>query len=209
MAFVKKYAFQLAVSVLCIIMIAYLLSAYVFKKEEPYPILMPAPSFSMTSIDGKEVSLENTTGKIRVVYFYFASCPDVCPPTTYQLAEFQEMLRKDGRLGSEVELISITFDPEKDTDDVIRTFTQRIGAELDGWHFVRGESREAMIELAHAYDVSVVYDDVQETFIHMNYIILIDENNNVREYVNGSPLIELGDEPFTAEQLYKALERIR
>lgn len=209
MAFIKKYAFQIAVSVLCIVMLAYLLSTYVFKKEEPLPIVMAAPQFSLTNIDGDLVTLENTTGKKRIVYFYFASCPDVCPPTTYKLAQLQETLRSEGRLGTEVELISITFDPEKDTDDIIRKFTEQVGAELDGWHFVRGESREQIIELAHAFDVSVIYDDVNETFIHMNPIILIDENNNIRGQVNGSPNELAGAEPFSYQQVYDALELMK
>ncbi|MFD2505845.1 SCO family protein [Paenibacillus septentrionalis] len=43
----------------------------------------PAPSFALTDVDGNAVSLESTNGKARIVYFYFASCPDVCPPTTF------------------------------------------------------------------------------------------------------------------------------
>ena len=209
MAFVKKYAFQIAVAVLCLIMAGYLLSTYVLKKEEPYPIIKEAPQFSLTSINGEEVSLENTKGKIRIVYFYFASCPDVCPPTTYKLGEFQDMLRKDGRLGTEVELISISFDPETDTDDVIRTFAERTGAELEGWHFVRGDSRDQMIELAREFDVAVIYDDVEKTFYHTNPIIIVDENNFIRTQVNGSPNEAAGDEPFTADVLYEAIKRVK
>lgn len=209
MAFIKKYAFQIAVLILCLLMAAYLLSTYVFQRDEPYPILNDAPQFTLKSIEGNEVSMEDTKGKIKIVYFYFASCPDVCPPTTYILGEVQEKLREEGRLGSEVEFISISFDPDKDTDEVIRQFAERTGAELEGWHFLRGDTREQMIDLAQSYGVPVIYDDVAETFYHFNPVILVDQNNKIRAQVNGSPNVEAGDEPFTADVLYDALKLVR
>lgn len=190
-------------------MAGYLISTYMVDKNEPYPVIGKAPDFNLKSVTGEDVSLESTKGKIRIVYFYFASCPDVCPPTTYILGEVQDMLREDGRLGSEVELISISFDPDNDTDEVIRTFAERVGAELDGWHFLRGESREEMMKLAQDFGVGVIYDDVEETFYHFNPILLVDEENNIRGEVNGTPNVEAGDEPFTADVLYDALKRVR
>lgn len=208
-AFLKKYAFHFAVLALCLVMAGYLLYMYVLKPEAPFPVVKAAPAFSLTSIDGEEVSLESTSGKKRIVYFYFASCPDVCPPTTYLLGELQDILREKGELGSEVELISITFDPETDTDEVIREFAESTGAELDGWHFVRGTNKEEAIELARAFDLAVIYDEVEKTFIHQNPIILLDENNNLRAWINGTPNLEAGDEPLTAEALYEALKKVR
>lgn len=201
MSFLRKHSFKIAVLALCAAMGLYLLFTYVFKPEEKLPILQAAPSFELNDIDGKPVSLELTSGKVRIVYFYFANCPDVCPPTTYLLSEVQEKLREQGTLGKQAELISITFDPERDTPDVIRQFAERTNAEFDGWHFLRGEE-EATIELARNFEVGVKKIEMDNTFIHFNVITLVDGNGQIREWINGS------DEELTADYIVKQINKL-
>jgi len=208
MAFLKKYAFQIALVCLILLMGGYLLYMYVLKPEAPLTVKQAAPSFSLTDIDGNEVSLESTNGKIRIVYFYFASCPDVCPPTTYLLGEVQDILRDKGELGEKVELISITFDPETDTPEVIRDFAERTGAEFESWKFLRAQDKEESIELAREFGVAVIYDEQNKTFYHSNIISLVDEDGNIREWINGSPNLEAGDPELTAEDIYKQLKKL-
>lgn len=207
MAFVKKYAFQIALVCLILLMGGYLLYEHVLKPEAPLSVKKAAPSFELTDVEGNPVSLESTNGKSRIVYFYFASCPDVCPPTTYLLGEVQDILREKGELGTKAELISITFDPETDTPEVIKDFAQRTGAEMEGWTFLRGENKEQMIELAREYDVGVAYDEKNKTFIHNNPIILVDADGNIREWINGSPNVLAGDPELEPEHVYKQLKK--
>lgn len=208
MAFLKKYAFQIALVCLVLLMGGYLLYMYVLKPEAPLTVKQPAPSFTLTDLDGNEVTLESTNGKIRLVYFYFASCPDVCPPTTFLLGEVQDILREKGELGEKVELISITFDPETDTPEVIKDFAARTGAEFDSWQFLRGKNKEEAIELAREYNLAVIYDEKNKTFYHNNYISLVDEDGNIREWINGSPNLEAGDPDITAEDIYKLVKKL-
>lgn len=208
MAFLKKYAFQIALVCLILLMGCYLLYMYVLKDDAPFTMSQPAPSFALTDVDGNAVSLESTNGKARIVYFYFASCPDVCPPTTFLLAQVQDMLREKGELGTEVELISITFDPETDTPEVIKDFAERTSAEMEGWSFLRGENKEEMIELARNFGVAVIYDEKNETFYHNNVISIVDADGNIREWINGSPNIEAGDPDITKEDIYNRISKL-
>lgn len=202
MAFIRKYAFQIAVLALCAVMGIYLLFTYVWKPEERLSVIQAAPAFEMNDIDGHPVSLASTNGKVRLVYYYFANCPDVCPPTTFLLAQAQELLREQGKLGTEVELISITFDPERDTPDVIRKFAERTSAEIgDGWHFLRGDSEET-IKLAADMKISVIKNPDGETFTHMNYIALIDQEGQIRQLIKGS------DENLTAEYIVGQVNKL-
>ncbi|MCR2806179.1 SCO family protein [Paenibacillus soyae] len=202
MAFIKKHSFKIAVLALCAAMGIYLLFTYVWKPAEPLPVLQAAPSFEMSDIDGNTVSLESTNGKVRLVYFYFANCPDVCPPTTFKLSEVQEKLREEGTLGKEVELISITFDPERDTPEAIREFAGNTFAEFDGWHFLRGEE-EATIELARNFEVGVKKDEANNSYIHFNIITLVDQDGQIRQWMNGSD-----DEAVTPEYIVSQVNRL-
>lgn len=201
MSFIKQHSFKIAVIALVLALGAYLFYSYVWSPSEPLPIEKAAPAFEMEDIDGNVVSLDNTAGKARIVYFYFANCPDVCPPTTFLLSEAQEKLIAEKKMGSEVEFISITFDPERDTPDVIRSFAERNFAKFDGWRFLRGEE-EPTIKLAEEYGVGVMKIEEQNTFAHYNFIILVDQNNQIRKWFNGS------DEELTADDIVKDIKSL-
>lgn len=208
MAFLKKYAFHIAVLCLILLMSGYLLYTYVWQPEAVPGIQQEAPAFELTDLEGNPVTLDSTNGKVRIVYFYFASCPDVCPPTTYLLSQVQDLLQDKGELGDKVEMISITFDPEIDTPEVITKFASKVGVEFDHWTFLRGKNSEEMIELAREFGVGVIYDKENKTFYHNNPITLVDQDGNIREWFNASPILEVGEKEPTAEDVYKAVKRL-
>lgn len=201
MSFLRKHSFKIAVLALCAAMGIYLLFTYVFKPEEPLPVLQAAPSFQMNDIDGNPVSLESTNGKARIVYFYFANCPDVCPPTTYLLSQVQDKLREQGTLGKKVEFITVTFDPVRDTPEVIRQFAERLSVEPDGWRFLRGDEEET-IQMARDFGVGVKKLEEENTFIHFNFITLVDEKGQIREWINGS------DENLTPDAIVEQINKL-
>lgn len=203
MAFIQKHAFKIAVLALCLSFGLYLLLTNLSAKEETLPVLMAAPSFSLTDIDGNEVSLESTNGKARIVYFYFANCPDVCPPTTFLLSQAQELMKKEGLLGKEAEIISITFDPERDTPEAIRAFAERNFADLSGgWLFLRGDDEAEALALAKSFGVGVQKDEATGQFGHFNLITLVDKQGQIRKYINGS------EESLTAETIVDELKKL-
>ncbi|MCU6709255.1 SCO family protein [Paenibacillus sp. J5C_2022] len=201
MSTLRKHGFKIAVLALCAVMAVYLLLTYVWKPEEKLGMLGAAADFQLEDIDGNAFSMAESNGKVRLLYFYFANCPDVCPPTTYLLSEVQEKLREQGKLGTEVELVSITFDPVRDTPDVIRTFAERTSVEFDGWHFLRGGEEET-VKIAKDYMVGVTKIEEQNTFIHTNVVTLIDKDGNIRKRFSGTA------EDMSVEEMMKQLDKL-
>jgi protein SCO1/2 len=74
--------------------------------------LAPAPQFTFTAQDGKSVSTGDFKGKIWVANFIFTRCAGPCPMMTSRMAEVNQAL---GTKATDVELVSITVDPEYDT----------------------------------------------------------------------------------------------
>jgi protein SCO1/2 len=70
-----------------------------------------APDFSVNGTDGAPLFLSHYRGKVVVLAFGYTSCPNVCPITLAVLAEARRAL---GKLGSEVQVIYLTVDPERD-----------------------------------------------------------------------------------------------
>ena len=95
----------------------------------------PAPRFTLQDADGRRVSLEDLRGKVVVVHFIYAGCPDVCPLHAGLIAEVQEMVNRTPMQGM-VQFISITTDPESDTPEVLKAYGPARGLDPLNWVFL-------------------------------------------------------------------------
>src|SRR5436305_3790695 len=102
----------------------------------PLPEIGPAPAFALMSQDGKPTSLIGLRGKVVAVSFFYTACPDICPLLTQKLVEVQDSLGED--FGSKIAFISITVDPEHDTQEVLKDYAAAWEAKTGGWSFLSG-----------------------------------------------------------------------
>jgi protein SCO1/2 len=78
-----------------------------------------APDFSIRGSDGVALTLSHYRGKVVVLGFGYTSCPNVCPVTLAVLAQAH---RKLGALGSQVQVIYLTVDPERDSAERLKEY---------------------------------------------------------------------------------------
>lgn len=95
------------------------------------PDLGPAPDFDLVTADGQHVHLRDLRGQVVVVSFFYTWCPDVCPLHTDKKSLVRDLLGE--AFGSEVAFASITFDPVRDTPDVLLDYAAAFDAHVDGW----------------------------------------------------------------------------
>jgi len=74
--------------------------------------------------------------KVVLIYLFYTNCENTCPVINQTLAHVQKLLGQ--RLGSEINLVSITTDPVRDTPPVVREYSEYFGP-LPGWFFLTGE----------------------------------------------------------------------
>jgi protein SCO1 len=86
-----------------------------------------AKVLSLPDADGKTRTLADFNGKVVIVFFGFAQCPDVCPST---LAEIAEVRKKLGPAGAKVQPVFITVDPERDTAAVLKDYVRTFGDDV-------------------------------------------------------------------------------
>lgn len=111
----------------------------------------PAPEFILTDYRGETVSLSDLRGKVVVLTFIYTNCPDVCPVIAQNLRAAYEQLSEEKR--DDVALVVITLDPERDTPEALRAFSERHGlAENPNWYALRGDSA-TLERVWHAYGV--------------------------------------------------------
>jgi protein SCO1/2 len=76
-------------------------------------------AFALADASGKRVALADFRGKLVLLYFGYATCPDVCPT---DLAIIGQALRDLGAAGEAVQPVFITLDPQRDTPAVLREY---------------------------------------------------------------------------------------
>lgn len=86
-------------------------------------------SLELTDHTGKPRSLADFRGKAVVLFFGFASCPDVCPTT---LADMAQVMRQLGPLADRVQVLFVTVDPERDTNEVLARYVPAFDARFLG-----------------------------------------------------------------------------
>ena len=68
--------------------------------------------FELTDQSGRTVTDQDFRGKLMLIYFGYAYCPDICPTDLQQIALAMDEL---GEAAAEVQPIFITIDPARDT----------------------------------------------------------------------------------------------
>ena len=95
----------------------------------------PAPDFALTDQLGRPQQLSQFRGKPVALTFLYTNCPDVCPLIA---ANLHQTYRQLGDQASKVALVAVTVDPEHDTLDQVRQFSDQRSL-TDAWYFLIGQ----------------------------------------------------------------------
>lgn len=179
----KRYKWTWILLAVCVVAAVYLVYNSLGFGKDKLPVIREVGSYSMENVDGKTITSEDTKGKVKLMYFYFTSCPDVCPVTTLILSQIQEELKKEELFGGEVNFVSISFDPKTDTKEKIKEFGDRFNADYSGWYFLRGDQEETRKLMQDSFKIPLLGND-STNFTHGNSIALVDRDNNIRKMYN-------------------------
>ena len=120
----------------------------------------PVDSFTLTDQSGENYTFGIDTEGVVVVSFIFTRCPDVCPVLTQSLIAVEAELNEDER--KDVTFVSITVDPEYDTPEALKEYSERMGA---SWPHLTGTAEE----LQPIWDMFAVV--VEQSVIDMHVMI--------------------------------------
>ncbi|MFP8880451.1 MAG: SCO family protein [Myxococcota bacterium] len=99
------------------------------------------PNVPLITQDGETVHFYDDLikDKVVVINFIFTSCNDVCPAETARLRQVQKEL--GDRVGHDVFMYSITIDPENDTPEVLKRYSDKFRVR-PGWLFLTGKAED-------------------------------------------------------------------
>lgn len=115
--------------------------------HEPPPRLKlgeEVPDFAMTGQDGKPLRLSDLRGKVVVLTFIYTRCPmpDFCPLMDRKFSELAQRIGTFPNRAKEIRLLSVSFDPENDTPEVLRKHAAIRGASPPLWSYAVASHEE-------------------------------------------------------------------
>ncbi len=118
--------------------------------------------FRLIDQDGKPRTDADFRGKLMLVEFGYTFCPDICP---LGLTLFAEVLERLGPDADSLQAIFITFDPGRDTPEVLRSYVDHFSPRIVG---LTG-TEEDIAAVARAY--RVYYKAAADRATNPNYLV--------------------------------------
>jgi protein SCO1 len=148
------------------------------------------PNFKLTDQKGKSIALSDLRGKVVAVNFIYTSCP--LPNFCLRIANNFGVLQKrfKARLGRDLVLLTVTFDPVHDTPEVLSKYASRWSADPTTWHFLTGEVSDVQ-RVCRLFGVAFFPDE--GLMYHSLHTAIIDRQ--------GTLVANLEGNQFTADQL--------
>lgn len=143
------------------------------------PVLKELPEVALPAISGGTYSFQKSE-KVKLVSFIFTHCPAICPMTTAEMTTVQKKLKEKGVQGSEVEFVTITIDPVRDTPEVLQQYAEQYQIDQSSWFFLRGteeETKKTTLGFAY-YAENTGTGDIS----HSTTTYLVDQHNRIRAF---------------------------
>ncbi|MBE2185863.1 MAG: SCO family protein [Rhodothermales bacterium] len=110
---------------------------------------------ALTDHTGQRFDLADYAGKAVVMDFIYTSCPlpDYCPRLSAMMQAMQAPLAE--RFGDRVRLVTVSFDPARDTPDVLAAYRRRYTTSpADAWRFAAPDT-SALAAMAHRFGLNL------------------------------------------------------
>ena len=125
--------------------------------------------------------------KIVLLSFIYSTCSDVngCPLATAVLHKIKNRLKKEPELAAKLRLITLSFNPEHDTPEMMKHYGQDLQDKGVEWRFLTTASEQDLKPILDHYkqNIQKVYDAQGKntgTFSHILRVYLIDKDKQLR-----------------------------
>ncbi len=152
--------------------------------KQQLPVMGYVQPFSFVNQDGQAVTQDFTKGKTYVANYFFATCTGICPTMNGNMKTVHEQYAAD----SGFVMLSHTCQPEIDSVPLLRHYADSVGANTNTWQFVTGNKLELYKmarESYHIDDPKNNVGDINDQFLHSQFIALVDGQGRLRGIYDG------------------------
>jgi len=145
----------------------------------------PVGSVPLLRDDGRVADLRDSGGRLRLVFFGYTKCPDVCPITLGVLARAWDALTPAQQAKLQVQMVSV--DPAFDRPAVLRRYLNAFSPAFQGFTGREGRGMDDVRVAERALYVYAAPGEKPGTLIHGDGVALVDRDGRfVRVYDNAA-----------------------
>lgn len=140
-------------------------------------------SFKLTNQNGETVTNATYKDKIYIADFFFTRCQTICIAMAYNMTELQDFYKND----TDIMFLSHSVTPIMDSVSVLKEYAVKKGVIDKKWNVTTG-SKKHIYELARKSYFAVLDEGNgdENDFIHTEQFILVDKNQQIRGYYDGT-----------------------
>ncbi len=165
---------------------------------KPLSVGQRVPDFSLISQNREPVRLSQFSGKVVAITFLYTHCP--LPNYCFRLSNNFGIARNRfaSRMGRDLVLLSITFDPEHDQPEVLKQYAHNWkAADVSGWYFLTGPVADVQ-KVSLEFGMNFWRDEGLLT--HGLHTIVLDRSGRIVANLEGNE--------FTGQQLGDFLQTV-
>ena len=141
---------------------------------------IPGGHFALTTHSG-EIYNSTSDQNLKIIYFGFTFCPDVCPTTLINMANTLEELKENK---NKITPLFISIDPERDNLEILSEYVSAFHPNIIG---LTGsvEDIEKVTADWKVYYKKEVNEDMPDNYTinHLDIIFIANKNNNFVDFV--------------------------
>ena len=149
----------------------------------PLPVLRTISSMDLVDQEGQPVNLQTFRGQPWFANIIFTRCPGPCARMTQKMRQLQEALPAEA---SEVQLVSLTTDPDFDSPEVLSQYARKFQADTRSWKFLTG-TKEEIVRVSTQEWLLVMLEKGEaerespnDIFLHSTLTVLMDGLGRIR-----------------------------
>lgn len=141
------------------------------------PIVVP--DVALENEMGAQFTFTDLRGKWLLVDFIYTRCPTICGILGIEFAQLEQHLREPIAQGK-VQLVSISFDPTRDSTAQLAAYLTRFRRQGPGWEAARPLTGDGLRQLTTAFGITAI-PDRYGGFTHNASIHLVDPTGRLVE----------------------------
>ena len=148
------------------------------------------PTWSFLNQNGNSKSSKDFKNKVRLVDFFFTSCPTICPKMTVNMKKIQQLINT--YCLNNIELLSFTVDPSRDSAEKLKEYCTTYNVDSKNWNMLTGDQNSIYELGVNGFLVPNQEDALAPGgFLHSEKMILIDKKNRIRGYYDGTDSLNI------------------
>jgi len=155
------------------------------------------PDFTLTDQQKRATRFRQFAGKVVALNFVYTRCalPEYCYRSSNNFGVLQKQFQE--RLGKDLVLLTVTFDPVHDQPETLRNYAKTWKADAENWRFLTGAAPDVQ-RVCDLFGVNFVPDE--GLFVHSLHTAIIGRDGKLVANLEGNE--------FTAQQFADLLKTV-